>query len=464
MKKAAWLLSLSLLIIYNLAAQTHTLNGVYGGIQFSVSPLVGGGMTRNDIVILFRPDGTFNSEMDKPDWKTRVSGRYQVSGSKVTVNYTRGHDQFSIEKNGNLKGSGYILFKLSGLTISPGYYEMKRATSFGGMGTGMVAVGSTSNSGLIFDGKGHFSNSRSAATIVSGDNVGGGSTKNSSGSGDYKLDHGTLTLTYNDGKTEVHNFFCETGDKKPMAAIDGGIYFMKNDNAGAAKTTNTMSQPGKTSTTTTAATDVTGNTDAKSLLLKANSIHGGSELDMIKTLQYSAIIMGIKAVSYLDIPNNKIRIELWENGKMVSVEQEENGDGWQWLNGRKATMPAARIAEMRSTFYSGLLGLRKPAINQMQVLNMQKLKNNTYSVLCKLDGNDYIFAINDQNQLVAEANKTFGRTSVSALSDLRQVQGIMIPFHEVVTSGIKKLVIQYDSFEINPVFNADTWGVPAGDR
>jgi len=98
----------------------------------------------------------------------------------------------------------------------------------------------------------------------------------------------------------------------------------------------------------------------------------------------------------------------------------------------------------------------------MQVLNMQKLKNNTYSVLCKLDGNDYIFAINDQNQLVAEANKTFGRTSISVLSDLRPVQGIMIPFHEVVTSGIKKLVIQYDSFEINPAFNADTWGVPAG--
>ncbi|WP_143013929.1 hypothetical protein [Mucilaginibacter sp. OK268] len=220
-----------------------------------------------------------------------------------------------------------------------------------------------------------------------------------------------------------------------------------------------MNETGKTSTITT---DISHHTDAKALLLKANSIHGDSKLDMIKTMRYSATIMGVKAISYVDIPDNRIRIELWENGKMVSVEQEENGDGWQWLNGRKAPMPAARIAEMKSTFYSGLLGLRKPAINQMQVLNMQKLKNNTYSVLCKLDGNDYIFAINDKNQLVAEANKTFGRTSISVLSDLRPVQGIMIPFHEVVTSGIKKLVIQYDSFEINPAFNADTWGVPAG--
>ncbi|MBB6108057.1 hypothetical protein HDF23_000787 [Mucilaginibacter lappiensis] len=223
--------------------------------------------------------------------------------------------------------------------------------------------------------------------------------------------------------------------------------------------TNAMKESDKTSTITT---EIPHYTEAKALLLQANSAHGGSELDMIKTMRYSATIMGVKAVSYVDIPGNRIRIELWENGTVVSVEQEENGDGWQWLNGRKAAMPPARIAEMKSTFYSGLLGLRKPAINQMQVLNMQKLKNNTYSVLCKLEGNDYIFAINDQNQLVAEANKTSGRTSISVLSHLRLVQGIMIPFHEVVTSGIKKLVIQYDSFEINPAFNADTWSVPAG--
>jgi len=459
MRKAARLLLLSLLLVYHLAAQTHILNGVYGGIRFSVSPLIGSGMNRTDIVILFRPDGTFNNEMNKPDWKTRVSGKYQVNGSKVTVNYMRGSDQFDIQ-DGDLHGGGSVLFKLSGLSIPPGYYEMKHVAGAGGGGSGMVAVGVSNNSGLIFDGKGHFSNSRSAATIVSGDNIGGGSTKNSNGSGDYKIDHGTLTLTYNDGRTEAHNFSCQTGDKKPMAAIDGGIYFMKDDNEGFAKTTNTMNQPGKTSIAAT--TDVASNTDAKALLLKTNSIHGGNKLDMIKTMCYSATIMGVKAVSYVDIPGNKIRIELWEDGKMVSVEQEENGDGWQWLNGRKAAMPAARIAEMKSTFYSGLLGLRKPAINQMQVLNMQKLKNNTYSVLCKLDGNDYIFAINDQNQLVAEANKTFGRTSISVLSDLRPVQGIMIPFHEVVTSGIKKLVIQYDNFEINPAFNADMWAVPAG--
>lgn len=206
---------------------------------------------------------------------------------------------------------------------------------------------------------------------------------------------------------------------------------------------------------------LTDHDDAKTLLLKANLAHGGRALDIIKTMRYSAVIMGVKAISYTDINNNKLRIELWENGRLVSVEQMDGNSGWRWLQGKKAPMPPNRVAEMKSTFYSGLLGLRKPALNQMQILNMQKLKNNTYSVLCRLNGNDYIFAINSENQLAAEANKTAGRTSVSALFDLRSVQGIMIPFKEVVTTGFKKLVIDYDDFEINPVIDKGIWDSPA---
>jgi hypothetical protein len=205
---------------------------------------------------------------------------------------------------------------------------------------------------------------------------------------------------------------------------------------------------------------LTDHNDAKTLLLKANIAHGGHALDIVKTMRYSAVIMGVKAVSYTDIYNNKLRIELWENDKLISIEQLDGNNGWRWHQGKTAPIPPTRIAEMKSTFYSGLLGLRKPALNQMQVLHIQKLKNNTYSVLGRLDGNDYIFAINSQNLLVAEANKTSGRTSVSVLSDLHPVQGIMIPFKEIVTTGFKKLVIEYDDFEINPSFSTDTWVVP----
>lgn len=214
-------------------------------------------------------------------------------------------------------------------------------------------------------------------------------------------------------------------------------------------------------TNTSKNTYLTDNTGARDLLLKANAAHGGNKLDKIKTMRFSAAIMGVKAISYIDIPDDRMRIELWDNNTMTSIEQLEADKGWRWFNNIKAPMPVERVAEMKSTFYSGLLGLRKPAINKMEVVNMQQL-NSIYSVLCKLDGNDYIFAINHQNQLVAEANKTSGRTSVSVLSDLRTVNGIVIPFNEVVTTGIQKLGIQYDSFEINPSFNADSWDEPAG--
>ncbi|MEN0055349.1 MAG: hypothetical protein AAGC65_16860 [Mucilaginibacter sp.] len=205
---------------------------------------------------------------------------------------------------------------------------------------------------------------------------------------------------------------------------------------------------------------LTDNNDAKTLLLKANIAHGGHSLDTIKTMRYSAMIMGVKAESYIDVNNQKLRIELWDNDNLVSVEQLDGNNSWRWLQGKKAPIPPNRIAEMKSTFYSGLLGLRKPALNQMQVLNMQKLKNNTYSVLGRLNGNDYIFAINSQNLLVAEANKTSGRTSVSALADLRLVQGVMIPFKETVTTGFKKLVIEYNDFEINPRIDNNKWDAP----
>ena len=217
-----------------------------------------------------------------------------------------------------------------------------------------------------------------------------------------------------------------------------------------------MNEPGKIKS------KLTDHNDAKTMLLKANQAHGGHALDIIKTMRYSAVIMGVKAVSYIDIFSHKLRIELWENDNLVSVEQIDGNNSWRWLQGNKAPMPPNRIAEMKSTFYSGLLGLRKPALKKMHVINIQELKNNTYSVLGRLEGNEYIFAINSQNLLVAEANKTSGRTSVSALSDLRLVQGIMIPFKETVTTGFKKLVIEYNDFEINPEIANSNWNIPAG--
>lgn len=467
MKRSILLLLLCITVIYNkAAAQANTLNGVYAGIRLVVSPLIGGGMNRDDIVILFRPDGTLNDQMDKPDWKTRITGNYQISGSKVLIKFTRGRtDDYTIKNDDKLDGGGYYLFKLNGTAIPAGYYEFKSASGSGGGVSGLAYVGASSNTGLNFDGKGNFSHSRSSAVMVSGDNIGGGSTKKSSGNGTYKIDHGTLTLSYSNGKTELHTFFCRPHDQHHMAAIDGDIYFMKDEKEDepALSKDNTSQAGSSASSTAKGSTSIPGAIDGRSLLLKANDAHGGNSLDMMKTARLSATIMGLKAVELIDIAGKKVRVELWKNGKLASVEQTEGNSGWKWANGNKTNLSADRLAEMKSTLYSGLLGLRKPVLNQMQVIGTQKLKNGGYSVLCRMDGNDYIFAINDQNLLTAYGNKTAGKTSVALLSDLRPVQGITIPFHETLTSGLQKLSIQYDNCDINPDLDDNNWAIPTGN-
>ncbi|MDN3548078.1 hypothetical protein [Mucilaginibacter aquaedulcis] len=447
------------------AAQTKNLNGVYAGIQLTLSAMMGGGMNRQDYVILFRPDGTLNDKMDKPDWRTAVTAHYQLVGQQLTITYPKGNkDKYTITSDGLLDGGGYTLSKLDGSTVPTGYYKFSSASSAGGMGTGMVYVGVAHDAGLNFDGKGHFSSSKSSATAIIGDNVGGGGSKKGGGYGTYKINNGQLTLTFSDGHVEEHTFFCRIQDKKPMAAIDGDLYFQDDgeDDKPVKSTAKTKSNTGNNATTTTDNSSNNAAADGKSLLLKANELHGGTKLDGVKTVKFSATIMGLKAVSFIDADAGKVRIELWKNGKLASIEQLEGDGGWQWQNGHKNALPANRVAEMKNSFYSGVMGLRKSVIDGMQIVNVKKMNNSITSVMCKCNGNEYIFAFNNQGQLVLEGSKagTSSQASVSALTDLRPVQGVMIPFHEVLSSGAQKMVIQYDNFEINPMIGADAWLVP----
>lgn len=460
MKQFKLLLIMTLLLCFdNLQAQTGKLNGVYAGVQFSVSPLIGGGMNRKDVVILFRTDGTFNDQMGQPNWSTKVAGKYIISGNTVTLNFPKSSTSYTIKNATTLHGYGFQLFKLQGSTISPGYFEFTSAMGSGGGSSGLTYVGTSSHRGLNFDSKGHFSNSRNSATLIAGENVGGGSTRNDSGNGTYKINEGVLTLNYSDGKTETHSFFCDLAGKTRMAAVDGRVYF-SSDEKDAGKTTKTdlSNQPDVKQQTDA------GPVDGKSLLLKANNTHGGSKLDAVKTAKVTATAMDVKVVELIDAVHNKIRIELWKNGKLSSVQQTEGNNGWLWNNGNKTILPKDKVTEAQSILYTGMLGLRKQVLDKMQIANTQKMKNaSMYTIECTLDGNNYIFAVDDQNRLAAYGYKIAGKISFSLLSDLRPVQGLIIPFHEVSTSGSQKLAIQYDNFEINPTLDAQAWAIPAGN-
>jgi len=439
------------------------LDGAYAGCEFSPSPIFGGGMNRTDVAILFRPDGTFNDVLNRTDWQTNVSGRYTVNNREVTLKYTKSSSVYTITKYGSLSNYAHELFKLQGNIIPPGYYSFISAMGGGGAAYGTTYVGALSTQGLNFDDKGHFSNSRYSGSVVAGENVGGGSSSSKDGSGTYKINKGVLTLTYNDGHTELHSFFCDMGGKTRMAVVDGRVFFVDNNDKPTANNTKSSTTAKKSSENVPPNTNNSVAPDGKTLLLKANATHGGDKLNALKTARLTGSISGLKVVELIDIPNGKVRVEIWKNGKPVSVQQTEGDTGWQWNDGIKTELPANNIAEIKTVLYTGVIGLRKSSLDQMQVMNTQKIPNNNmYTVQCKLNSNEYVFAINDQNQLMAYGYKVGDKTLFSMLSDLRPVQGITIPYREATTSGKLKLSIQYDSMDVNPVLDQQSWAVPAG--
>lgn len=218
-----------LLLLQPLVArsQSTSLNGLYAGVE--IMPSAMGGMSRNDVVILFRPDGTYNDDLRKRDWQQRVSGRYTVSGKNVALR-SNGDNRpvtYTLDKDGNMNAGSFNLVRQpTDNSVPKGRYEFSSAAGSGG-GAGGVAVGSFSNKAFYFDGQGNFSTNSQTSAIVSGSNVGGGNSHKSSGGGTYKINKGVLTLTFANGATEVHSFFCRPGYQPIMAVIDGDIYFVK---------------------------------------------------------------------------------------------------------------------------------------------------------------------------------------------------------------------------------------------
>jgi hypothetical protein len=462
MKQFTLVLIAFLFCFYDHVFAQEKLDGVYAGCEFSPSPIFGGGMNRRDIAVLIRPDGTFNDVLNRTDWQTNVSGHYTISKGQVTLKYTKSSSIYTITKYGSLSNYAHELFKLQGNIIPAGYYSFISAMGGGGAAFGTTYVGALSTQGLNFDEKGHFSNSRYSGSVVAGENVGGGSSSSKDGSGTYKINKGMLTLTYTDGHTELHSFFCDMGGKTRMAVVDGRVFFVDNKDQTITANTKSSSTAKKTSENSADANNTTA-PDGKTLLLKANATHGGDKLNTLKTARLTGSVSGLKVVELIDIPNNKVRVEIWKNGKPVSVQQTEGNTGWQWNSGNKSDLPANSVAEVKTALYTGVIGLRKSLLDQMQIINTQKIPNNNmYTVQCKLNGNEYVFAINDQNQLMAYGYKVGEKTLFSMLSDLRSVQGITIPYHEATTSGQQKLNIQYDNMDVNPVLDQQSWAVPAG--
>lgn len=460
-------LLLGLLVVQTGCTQTKSVNGVYAGILLMPSVTMGGGMNRIDEVLLLRANGTFNDDLGKPDWQTRVTGKYTVSGKKLTLRYAKDNKttDYSFDKDGNIDAGSYTMLKQPVDHIVPkGIFKFTMMNSSGGGSSGMVYVGTSNNETLNFDGNGHFSNNSASASVIAGEGVGGGGSRENSGKGNYTITKGVLMLKYDNGQTKVHSFFCRPSYNPIMAVIDGDIYFMEDENkkhagekaAAAEKRPNRLRNNQSPTTTETPAAN---NTDGKAMLLKANEVHGGSALNNINTVSFAATTEGIEVTSYVDVPRRRVRFEARQGGKLLQIEQLEGQSGWQWRGGQISTLPAARATEMAAAFYSGILGLRQSQINAAAIKSVKPVQNG-YAIVCEQNGKNYAFILNNDYRMVASADQTAQVTNTSAYTDFRTVNGILMPFKELNTAGTQKFTVQYQRFEINPSLPDNVWAKP----
>lgn len=198
--------------------------GVYAGIWFI-------GSSRYDLAIYLRDDGTYTEGLRKSDWKTRVDGNYTIQGNKLTTIHKSGSKSYYTYMDNYsymLANGTYFMFKVEFVNqIPPSGYKFQNIAV-------LDVAGNFSASGvsgyLYFDGKGNFSNDKTAFTQTSGSGIGSGGYSGQKYIGTYTISDGTLTLRYSNGSTSTHSFFYGKPSKKGDDAtivVDGYTYFQK---------------------------------------------------------------------------------------------------------------------------------------------------------------------------------------------------------------------------------------------
>ncbi|WEK33804.1 MAG: hypothetical protein P0Y53_15030 [Candidatus Pseudobacter hemicellulosilyticus] len=420
--------------------------GVYAGVKLSISPMIGAGMIRTDVVILFRKDGTFTDELEEPDWKTAVSGKYAISGSKVILTFAKDGDktEYKFTEKGNLDAGSFTLFKMAEKDkIPPGEYEFQYASGSGGIGTPVPYVGASGKTYLNFDGNGNFTTEKNSATVVAGDNIGGGTSKSSDGKGKYVLKDGELTLTFSNGAVTRHSFFAHRGDGSKgdaMAVIDGRFFFEKDEK-----------DKKKTSKDAPA---------ASTILESLRRQHGGNAIDNIKTVLVKGTMTGLNLVSRIDLENKKYRYEIYQGNKLIGVEQIEGNSGWQWVNGKRSAVTQQRIKEVKISAYTGISGLRAANNNGFTGATVTAGKNGEgYSVAFMVDGIPVVYVVNNNLQLLGDGYQMGNAQTLTLYSNYKKVGSLNIPFTETMTREGKKQVATINEYQVNVPLGTD-WSVP----
>lgn len=431
---------LSTLLLCTVLHAQKSLNGVYAGQHMAL--LVNGSYMIVD-VILFRPDGTFNDNLKRQDWRAFVAGKYHIAGKKIQLQYSNGKENsMEFDENGNVLSGGFSLLKLNTFDVIPkGMYKHQSASGSGGNGS--MYVGVFHNADIYIDGKGNFRSDKASSTVVSGSNVGGGANASANGSGRYTIDNGVLMLKYNDGHEEKHSFFCNTTEKPVMATIDGDIYFLDQDeHRPAIEATHKQ--------TSAEAGSFHELPDVTTILGSAKQQAGGSRLDSVGTLKITAHTGNITMVSYMDFTGSrKALVEIRSGGKLISTEILTGDQGWSIVNGHRQSLAPERITEMKQAFFAGPFALRSDNMAQMQNTSVRQMNDSLLGLDYTMNGTAHLMLLTRSHRIVGEGYRINGKQQTSNYSDFKYTSGIDFPTTEILNLGGRKINIHYDAFDIN---------------
>jgi hypothetical protein len=338
-----------------------TLNGAYAGS--STTFVFNAGVQNTYYSYYFRPNGTYTTNLDEANWQTDIEGNYKIAGKKVTLYPKKAgeeNEEMDIAEEGeSLVWNGRTLFKLKVMNSIPAVVvEKTGGSSSGGIGTGTVFVGVSFYGVYNFDGKGNFSNNSSSATIVSGESVGGGSSRENGGVGTYTIKDSLLTLNYKDGKVEKKSFFYVEFDGDGTALINGSFYYEPDE---PEKGNNNETANAGETLTVKEISPIESAEKREDLIIKgsrmlklANLAHGGEKLDSLKTIRLTGKALGFDITILVDATNQKVRTEFRKNGKLMLVEQLAGENSWQWGDNLKSPLTNEKRKEMRKSLTTGL--------------------------------------------------------------------------------------------------------------
>lgn len=465
--KKIFLLSIFLIMAARAAtAQSQKLNGVYVGAQLYTDPFQG--MQIENIVICFRPDGTFTNKLNTPSWRTDVSGTYTINNGFVQLTFRDGAERkkYKLSQNGNLQstaGINHTLHKVNKVTALPAAsFERRTASGSGGMGTGMPNVFAGSSGYLAFDGKGNFSLDRSSIVGIGGDvtggTIGGKSENNEKKGGTYKLGDGEITLTFNDGTVTKHSLFYSPPGEEDMVVLDGDFYFREEDEN---KKEETRSETNKRAEEKNAPAATNGLPSTTELLSKLRARYGGESIDKLTTVRERSTVNGsLQIVSLYDVTNNKLRAEMWQQGKLLLVKQVEGDEGWQWMKGVKKPLSQEEKEEMQIGIYQGVVGLHNKLNNYFRQGTVTT-STGDYLVTFYINDNKLVYLIGSDFTLKGSAYTIHqGDPKMSVYKNFTHKNGITYPGTTEFRDGQTTITGNATSIEFNPVFTAADWKTP----